>query len=86
MAGPPPGAVVWRDLGILTALYHRLSGTTHLLASPAPEILRALAAAPMREADLLAVLARDYDLEDPDPAALAARVAELVEAGLVTRS
>ncbi|MGJ3629606.1 hypothetical protein AB5I41_27250 [Sphingomonas sp. MMS24-JH45] len=36
--------------------------------------------------DLDALLARltvDYDLADPDRAALAARVAELVEAGLV---
>lgn len=86
LAGAPADAVVWRALGELTALYHRPSGTTHLLAPPAPEILRLLAATPMSEASLLAALQRDYDLADPDPAALSARVEELVAAGLVVRS
>ena len=85
LVGEPADALAWRALGELTALYHRPSGTTHVLAPPAPEILRALGHAPMTEAALLAMLVRDYDLADPDPAALAARVDELVGAGLVVR-
>lgn len=86
LRGPKEAAFVLRPLGALTALYHRPSATTHLLAPPAPEILRALAGGEMTQAALLAALARDYDLADPDPAALAARVEELVAAGLVERA
>ena len=82
----PADTVACRPLGELTALYHRPSGTTHLLAPPAPEILAALAGRAMTLDALLAVLARDYDLADPDAAALAARVEELVAAGLVERA
>lgn len=83
---PPADAFALADLGELTALYHRPSGTTHLLAPPAPEILDALADRALTLDALLAVLAHDYDLADPDVAALAARVEELAAAGLVTRA
>ncbi|KQT32882.1 hypothetical protein ASG29_08270 [Sphingomonas sp. Leaf412] len=82
----PADAFAVREMGGLTAVYHRPSGTTHLLAPPAPEILRALADAPMTADMLLAVLMRAYDLADPDAAALAARIEELVAAGLVERA
>lgn len=81
--GPPAGALIAVDLGELVALYHRPSGQTHLVAPPAPEILAALADAPLTLDALMARLAADYDLADPDRDALAARVAELVAAGLV---
>ena len=47
MAGPlhhadPPAAVQRVELDGLVLLYHRPSGTTHFLASPAPELLDAL--------------------------------------------
>ncbi|WP_374139237.1 MULTISPECIES: HPr-rel-A system PqqD family peptide chaperone [unclassified Sphingomonas] len=69
----------------LTLIYHRASGMTHLLAPPAPEILDALAAAPLTSAALLARLADEFDLSDADPAALVARLDELVAAGLVEK-
>ncbi|OYY63566.1 MAG: HPr-rel-A system PqqD family protein [Sphingomonas sp. 28-62-11] len=69
----------------LTLIYHRASGMTHLLAPPAPEILDALAAAPLTSAALLARLADEFDLGDADPAALVARLDELVAAGLVEK-
>ncbi len=78
----PPDALVVRALDELTAVYHRPSGTTHVLASPAPEILSALVE-PMSADALMLVLAVRYDLADADPAALAARLDELVVAGLV---
>lgn len=81
--GPPADALIAAPLGELVALYHRPSGQTHVVAPPAPEILAALAEGPLTLDALLARLARDYDLADPDREALAARVAELAAAGLV---
>jgi len=80
-----PGSLIVVPVDLLTAIYHRASGQTHLMASPAPEILEALAEAPLDVAALLAKLRADYDLVDADPAALTARLDELVETGLVER-
>jgi PqqD family protein of HPr-rel-A system len=66
----------------LTLIYHRASGITHVLAPPAPEILVALAT-PMTLDALLARLSVEFDLADGGRAALAARIDELVAAGLV---
>ncbi len=68
----------------LTLIYHRASGITHVIDAPVPEILQALAE-PMSLAALLARLAAEYDLLDPDPMALAVRLDELAAAGLVER-
>ena len=73
-------------LDTLVAVFHRPSGTTHLLAPPAPEILDALGGEAMSLHALLARLAADYALADADRAALAERVAELVDAGLVRQA
>lgn len=80
-----PDSLIVVPVDLLTAIYHRASGQTHLMASPAPEILEALADAPLDAAALLAKLRGDYDLVDADPAALTARLDELVETGLVER-
>nr|WP_208403919.1 HPr-rel-A system PqqD family peptide chaperone [Sphingomonas insulae] len=71
------------DLDAFTAVFHRPSGITHLLASPAPEILAALADGPLDRPALLATLAATFDLADADDEALAARLDELVVAGLI---
>lgn len=71
-------------LDTFVAVYHRTSGITHLITAPAPEILAALGEAGMTLAALAGRLAADYDLEDTDTAALAARLEELVSAGLVS--
>ncbi len=70
-------------LDALTLVYHRASGITHLLVSPAPEILAVLAGAPMTQAALLARLGADFSVIDSDEALLSARLAELVASGLV---
>ena len=80
---PPPDALIAAPLDEFTAVFHRPSGITHLLTAPAPEILAALATAPLSIDDLLVRLAQDYAVADADPAALAARIEELVAAGLV---
>jgi len=71
------------DLDAFTAVFHRPSGITHLLASPAPEILAVLGDASVDLDDLLARLAGHSALADADRDALAARLDELREAGLV---
>jgi PqqD family protein of HPr-rel-A system len=92
MAGPryvadPPGAVASADLEGLTALFHARSGTTHILAPPAPQILQALGAGPADAGEIAARLAAGFDLaaEADAEAAISARLAELEAAGLVWR-
>lgn len=79
---PPADALLRHPLDPLVAVFHRPSGTTHLLAAPAPEILDALADGPLTAAALMAALAARYEVE-ADADALAARLAELEAAGLV---
>jgi PqqD family protein of HPr-rel-A system len=92
MAGPryiadPAAAMPSVALEALTALYHRPSGMTHILAPPAPQILAALAASPADAGELLVRIASGFEVEAEDPtAALEARLAELEAAGLVRRA
>ncbi len=79
-----PDALRIAPLDTLTAIYNRASGITHIVDSPVPELLAALAE-PRTVDDLLAHLAAEYELADADPALLIARLAELEAAGLVSR-
>ncbi|WP_242116849.1 HPr-rel-A system PqqD family peptide chaperone [Sphingomonas lacusdianchii] len=81
---PPPGHVLILSLDPLTAIYHRASGQTHVVAPPVPEML-ALLVDPLTPGELLAALGERYDLPDGDVAALTARLDELAAIGLVTR-
>ncbi len=78
----PPDAVRSVELEGLTLLYHRASGTTHVLAPPAPQILELLRDAPASRDELQARMAARYELAG-DEGALEARLAELEAAGLV---
>lgn len=69
----------------LVLIFHRPSATTHIVASPVPELLAALAEGPADASALLARLAATHDIADSDSGALAARLDELAEAGLVAR-
>lgn len=71
------------ELDLLTAIYHRASGITHLLAAPAPELIELLQQEPATAGQALARLAARYDVADADEAAMTARLDELVESGLV---
>lgn len=65
----------------MTLLYHRPSGTTHVLLTPAPEILAALEAGP---ADAATLVDRLGLTEEPEAeAVVTARLEELAAAGLV---
>lgn len=79
----PVDALLVEPLDTLTAVFHRASGITHLLAEPAPQILALLGEAPLTLDALLRRLGDRFDLPDADPAALAERVEELVAVGLV---
>jgi PqqD family protein of HPr-rel-A system len=68
----------------LTALYHRPSGMTHILAAPAPELLTLLAEAPADVTELTVRLGEQFELQQPE--ALQARLDELEAAGLVSRA
>jgi PqqD family protein of HPr-rel-A system len=70
----------------IVAVYHRPSAQTHLVVSPVPEILEALAGEWLDAGTLLAGLSERYDMPDADAAALAARLDELVGTGLVERA
>jgi PqqD family protein of HPr-rel-A system len=76
-----PAALLIRPLDAFVAVFHRPSGITHLLVEPAPQILAALDA-PLTLSALAERLAATFDRADDDDA-LAARVDELVAAGLV---
>ena len=84
--GAPDGGLLIAPLDEFTAVYHRASGITHLLTEPAPQILAVLGEGVLSLDALLDRLGHDYDIEDADRAALAARLDELIEAGLVERT
>jgi PqqD family protein of HPr-rel-A system len=92
MTGPryiadPPAAMRTVELDGLSALYHRPSGLTHILAAPAPQIIAALAGLAGDAEEILARISADFDPEAEDaPAAIAARLAELEAAGLVRKA
>lgn len=71
----------------LTLLFHRPSGATHILSSPAPEILEALKAGPADAATIVERLARQHDIGSPEEAeaVVCARLDELAAVGLVLR-
>jgi PqqD family protein of HPr-rel-A system len=75
------------DLDALTALFHRRSGVTHVVAEPVPQIVSALAGQSLTLGALFAALSRDHELIDDAEtrAALSARLDELQEVGLVSQ-
>jgi PqqD family protein of HPr-rel-A system len=83
-----PGAASLRmvPLDTLTALYHRASGRTHVVAPPVPEMLDLLDGEAMTAQALLTALQDRYDLPDGDVAGVVARLNELVAIGLVERA
>lgn len=82
-ADPPDGLRIV-PLDSLTAVYHRASGQTHVVAEPMPEILAVLGT---DSADLPMLILR-LDLPDTAEthALLTERLEELVATGLVARS
>ena len=83
----PPEARIAITLETLVAVFHVPSGATHLLASPAPEILAALDEGPADADTILRRLRATHDLDAVDAReAIEARLAELEASGLVRRA
>jgi PqqD family protein of HPr-rel-A system len=83
----PADAVETVALDGLSLLFHEPSGTTHILAAPAPEILGALREGPADAAELIRRLRVRFDLAEGEAeAAIRARLDELEAAGLVRRA
>jgi PqqD family protein of HPr-rel-A system len=68
----------------MTLVFHRPSGITHFLDSPASEILAILAEGPTDAASLTRRLCEQLDSPDDDEARIVveARLAELIASGL----
>jgi PqqD family protein of HPr-rel-A system len=83
----PPAArrVVALDDG-LVLVFHRPSASTHVVASPVPEILAALAEGPATIDALMDRLSASFDLADAAPEALISHLDSLEAAGLVARA
>ena len=75
---PSADLLIAAPLGEVTALFHRPSAQTHVVAEPVPEILAALATPHVLD-DLLARLGTD------EREVLSARLSELEASGLVAR-
>lgn len=80
-----PEALAMVPLDDLVAVYHRPSGTTHLVEPLVPDLLAAMEEDWLDLPALLARLHERFELPDADPDALAARLDELAEVGLVER-
>ena len=80
-------AMLVEPLDALTLVYHRRSGVTHLVVEPVPQILAAMGEDALTLDQLLVRLSDSFDLGDAEEAraAVAARIDELVDLGLVAK-
>jgi PqqD family protein of HPr-rel-A system len=74
-------------LDVITLIYQRRSGITHMVAEPVPEILAAMGDEAMDATAVLQCLSAQFDLGEADDAVavVAARLEELADLGLVDR-
>lgn len=74
-------------LDVITLIYQRRSGITHMVAEPVPEILAAMGVEAINAAAVLERLSALFDLSDADDAiaVVAARLEELADLGLIDR-
>lgn len=87
----PAGLRIGHELGVMTLIYHRRSGITHMVSEPVPQILAALE--DVGPADAAAVsrhLAIHFDLRADEEAGvetvISVRLEELALLGLVLRA
>lgn len=80
--------LIIKPLDDLSLIYHRRSGTTHIVASPVPEMLGAMGCNPLGVEEILERLSQQFELGDEAEsllAIIAARLEELAALGLVER-
>ncbi|WBH16855.1 HPr-rel-A system PqqD family peptide chaperone [Sphingomonas radiodurans] len=79
---PPADCLAMVPLDDLVAVFHRASGITHLVTSPVPELLEAMAACWMT----LDALEVEFELVGGGRASLLTTLDELVVTGLIERA
>jgi PqqD family protein of HPr-rel-A system len=85
-AEPADGLII-EPLDVITLVYHRRSGVTHMVAEPVPEMLDIMGRDIVDAPALLARLHARFDLGDREAALISieARLKELADLGLVHR-
>jgi PqqD family protein of HPr-rel-A system len=85
--------IIVETLDMITLIYQKRSGITHLVAEPMPQILAAFGENALTVAALLEKLAQEFDFGAPggadEPGAMAvitARLDELVTLGLIAQT
>lgn len=83
----PAEARIIEPLDMMTLIYQRRSGITHMVGEPVPQMLEAMDSDAVDAATLAARLATSFDLgaQDDAIALIAERLEELAELGLVER-
>lgn len=83
----PVDARIVEPLDMMTLIYQRRSGITHMVGEPVPQMLEAMGGDTIDAETLAARLAASFDLGGQDDAAalIAERLEELAELGLVER-
>ena len=83
----PADARIVEPLDMMTLIYQRRSGITHMVGEPVPQMIEAMGSDAVDAATLAARLAASFDLGGQDDAAalIAERLEELAELGLVER-
>jgi PqqD family protein of HPr-rel-A system len=82
----PADQLLVEPLDVMTLIYQRRSGITHIVAQPVPEILAVMGDDAVDAKQVSARLAAQFDVEAADAEAIvASRLAELAALGLVER-
>ena len=83
----PADARIVEPLDMMTLIYQRRSGITHMVGEPVPQMLDAMGSDAVDAVTLAARLAASYDLggQGDAVALIAERLEELAELGLVER-
>ncbi|MFC4292650.1 HPr-rel-A system PqqD family peptide chaperone [Sphingorhabdus arenilitoris] len=77
--------IIIHPLDVMTLIYQRRSGITHIVADPVPQILEAMAGEAMTASELMAKLSGSFDMDGGDDVQiiLSERLEELASLGLV---
>jgi PqqD family protein of HPr-rel-A system len=83
----PADARIVEPLDMMTLIYQRRSGITHMVGEPVPQMLAAMGGDAVDAGALVERLADSFDLGEPEAATalIAERLEELAELGLVER-
>lgn len=76
-----------QPLDSMTAIYHRRSGITHIVAEPVPQILQAMGEMALTTGEIVQRLGAVFDWDDIDAESLIAeRLEEMAALGLLERA